>query len=235
MDWLTRGLDSVTRQKCQRSILSPLNTFICRSTKCLSVWSLEGSATARLGIPDFQIHWIFHVDFRFQIGFLYFMWISGFLNFKTNAESKLAKRCTDRACIWHINICMNKYAWHIAHVNLENDLCTRPKIGWVQRSLLCTDVIAITSYKIRGRPCKSSDVISLKYTDIRGVSWIIFRLDFRISEWISADSVRGFFRGGPLVVTWFQILLGFAWRLFSTSLTSWHSFFICVFWFSREN
>ena len=28
---------------------------------------------------------------------------------------------------------------------------------------------AITSYKIRARPCKSSDVISLKYTDIRGV------------------------------------------------------------------
>ena len=29
--------------------------------------------------------------------------------------------------------------------------------------------VPITSYKISARPCKSSDVISLKYTDIRGV------------------------------------------------------------------
>ena len=53
----------------------------------------------------------------------------------------------------------------------------------------------LTSYIIRARPCKHSDVISLKYTDIRGGSldWISgfqsgfldFRLDFWISEWIS--------------------------------------------------
>ena len=41
--------------------------------------------------------------------------------------------------------------------------------GWVQRSLLYGDVSAIRHTKIRARPCKSSDVISLKYTDIRGV------------------------------------------------------------------
>ena len=50
-------------------------------------------------------------------------------------------------------------------------------------------------YIIRARPCKHSDVISLKYTDIRGglLDWISgfqsgfldFRLDFWISEWIS--------------------------------------------------
>ena len=76
----------------------------------------------------------------------------------------------------------------------------------------------LTSYIIRARPCKHSDVISLKYTDIRGGSldWISgfqsgfldFRLDFRvdfwisldfwISDWISADDVRDFFRSGPL-------------------------------------
>ena len=53
----------------------------------------------------------------------------------------------------------------------------------------------LTSYIIRARPCKHSDVISLKYTDTRGGSldWISrfqsgfldFRLDFWISEWIS--------------------------------------------------
>ena len=40
--------------------------------------------------------------------------------------------------------------------------------------------------------CKSSDVISLQYGDIRGVlivSWVI-RLDFRISEWISGFQIE---------------------------------------------
>ena len=55
----------------------------------------------------------------------------------------------------------------------------------------------LTSYIIRARPCKHSDVISLKYTDIRGGSldWISgfqsgfldFRLDFRVDFWISLD------------------------------------------------
>jgi len=49
---------------------------------------------------------------------------------------------------------------------LEND--ATPNEGY-KGHLLCTDANAITSYKIRARPCKSSDVISLKYTDIRGV------------------------------------------------------------------
>jgi len=44
-----------------------------------------------------------------------------------------------------------------------------PKSVGYKGHLLCTDVSAITSYKIRARPCKSSNVISLKYTDIRGV------------------------------------------------------------------
>ena len=58
----------------------------------------------------------------------------------------------------------------IAHVTSENDLCTRPKksVGY-KGHLLCADVSAITSYKVRACPCKSSDVISLKYTDIRRV------------------------------------------------------------------
>ena len=53
----------------------------------------------------------------------------------------------------------------------------------------------LTSYIIRARPCKHSDVISLKYTDIRGGSldWISgfqsgfldFKVDFWISDWIS--------------------------------------------------
>jgi len=34
--------------------------------------------------------------------------------------------------------------------------------------IVCADVRAITSYKIRAHPCKSSDVITLKYTDILG-------------------------------------------------------------------
>ena len=88
----------------------------------------------------------------------------------------------------------------------------------------------LTSYIIRACPCKHSDVISLKYTDIRGGSldwisgfqsgfldfkvdfwisdWISgfqsgfldFRVDFWISDWISADSVRDFFRGGPIPI-----------------------------------
>ena len=66
----------------------------------------------------------------------------------------------------HEQICMHD----ILHTSPQkmNDLCTRLKIGRVQRSLLCGDV-AITSYQIFAHPCKSSDVISLKYTDIRGV------------------------------------------------------------------
>ena len=53
----------------------------------------------------------------------------------------------------------------------------------------------LTAYIIRARPCKHSDVISLKYTDIRGGSldWISgfqsgfldFKVDFWISDWIS--------------------------------------------------
>ena len=53
----------------------------------------------------------------------------------------------------------------------------------------------LTSYIIRACPCKHSDVISLKYTDIRGGSldWISgfqsgfldFKVDFWISDWIS--------------------------------------------------
>ena len=39
------------------------------------------------------------------------------------------------------------------------------KIGRVQRSF----DLMLMSYIIRARPCKSSDVISLKYMDIRGV------------------------------------------------------------------
>ena len=73
----------------------------------------------------------------------------------------------------------------------------------------------LTLYIIRARPCKHSDVISLKYTDICGglfrldfwiskwisgfqIGFLVFRVDFWISDWISADSVRDFFRGGPL-------------------------------------
>ena len=33
----------------------------------------------------------------------------------------------------------------------------------------CCAVMLLTSYNIRACPCKSSDVISLKYTDISGV------------------------------------------------------------------
>ena len=61
----------------------------------------------------------------------------------------------------------------------------------------------LTSYIIRARPCKHSDVISLKYTDIRGgldfriLEWISgfqsgfldFRLDFWISDWISGFQI----------------------------------------------
>ena len=47
----------------------------------------------------------------------------------------------------------------------------------------------ITSYIIRARPCKSSDVISIRiYAEY-------FRLDFRISNWISdwiSDWISGF-------------------------------------------
>ena len=118
-----------------------------------------------------------------------------------------------------------------AYFTSKNDLCPRPKIGRVQRSF----DLMLTSYIIRARPCKHSDVISLKYTDIRGGSfldwisgfqsrfpdfrvdfwiskWISgfqsgfldFRVDFWISldfwilDWISADSVRDFFRSGLL-------------------------------------
>ena len=55
-------------------------------------------------------------------------------------------------------------------------------------TLLCAIVSASTSYKIRARPYKSSDVISLKYTrSILIVSWVIFRFDsrFQSAEWIS--------------------------------------------------
>ena len=73
------------------------------------------------------------------------------------------------------------------------------KIGRVQRSF----DLMLTSYIIRARPCKHSDVISLKYTDIRGgaLDWISgfqsawisgfqsgfldFKVDFWISDWIS--------------------------------------------------
>ena len=57
----------------------------------------------------------------------------------------------------------------------------------------------LTSYIIRARPCKHSDVISLKYTDIRGGSldWISgfqsgfldFKVDFWISKWISGFQI----------------------------------------------
>ena len=60
----------------------------------------------------------------------------------------------------------------------------------------------LMSYIIHARPCKDSDVISLKNTDIRGGSldWISgfqsgfldFKVDFWISDWISG------FQGGFL-------------------------------------
>ena len=64
---------------------------------------------------------------------------------------------------------INMHAYMTAHVTLENDLCTRPKKSVYKGHLLCTDVSAITLYKVHAHPSKSSDVISLKYTDIHGV------------------------------------------------------------------
>ena len=75
----------------------------------------------------------------------------------------------------------------IMHTSPQNDLCTRQKIGRVQRSF----DLMLTSYIIRARPCKHSVVISLKYTDIRGglLDWISgFQsgfLDFKVDFWIS--------------------------------------------------
>ena len=64
---------------------------------------------------------------------------------------------------WCINMREQICIHDITHITSKNDLCTQPKkIGQVQRSF-----VVRVSYKIRARPCKSSDVISLKYTDIR--------------------------------------------------------------------
>ena len=71
----------------------------------------------------------------------------------------------------------------------------------------------LTAYIIRARPCKHSDVISLKYTDIRGGSldWISgfqsgfldFKVDFWISDWISG------FQSGFLDFVGFRWISGF--------------------------
>ena len=94
----------------------------------------------------------FHVDFGFQIGFLYLKWISGFqsgfLDFCIIFKVDLDFWAEHMAYKYmHEQICMHDI-WHTSPQK-TNDLCTRLKIGWVQKSLLCGDV-AITSYQ---NPC----------------------------------------------------------------------------------
>ena len=80
------------------------------------VWR-EGSATARLGVRDFEIH----VDFGFQIGFLDFWiskWISefqsGFQDFKV--DFRISKRISGfQSGFLHLKVdsgfCLKKYCY----------------------------------------------------------------------------------------------------------------------------
>ena len=123
----------------------------------------EGSTMARIGIWDFEIHWIY-VDFGFQIWFLDFQvdfwiskWICGFqmdiLDFKVDSgfclnfinlkiqlkytcdqqTTSSLPRCTQNTMTLALHRILHAY-YICNYVTQKNDLCTRLKIGRVQRS-----------------------------------------------------------------------------------------------------